>query len=105
MNDYFVKDVEGSSPVLEWTDWEKPQKALVTLSGIRVSIKMMGGWVEELVDKEPLYGRYAFRIWYWLEVNTTKHSCVLLTIVLEMLEQNLEICYDILFWNTSVLII
>jgi len=97
MNDYFVKDVEGSSPVLDWTHCEEQQKASVTLSGIRVNIKMMGGWVEELVDKEPLYGWYAFRISYWLQANTTKHSRVLLTIVLKMLKQNLEIGYDILF--------
>ena len=58
---------------------------------------MMGGWVEELVDKEPLYGRYAFRILYWLESNTNKYSRMLLTIVLEIIEQNLEICYDNLF--------
>lgn len=89
--------MEGSSPVLDWTDWEKPQEASVTLSGIRISIKMMGGWVEELVDKEPLYVRYAFRNSFWPEANTTKYSRLLLTIVLEMLEHNLEIVYDILF--------
>jgi len=97
MNYYFVKDVEGSSPVLDWTDWEEPHKASVTLSFIRVNIKMRGGWEEELVDKEPLYGRYALRISYWLEANTTKHSRVLRTIVFEMLEQNLETSYDFLF--------
>ena len=95
MNDYFVKGVEGSSPILDCTDWEEPQKASVTLSGIRVSIKMMGSWVEELVDKESLYGRYAFRISYWLEANTTKYSRALLTLVFKMLERNLEIGYDI----------
>jgi hypothetical protein len=84
MTDYFVNVVEGSRPVLDWTDWEEPQKASVTLSGIRVSIKMMGGLVEELIDKEPLYGRYAFRISDLLEANTTKFSLLLLTIVLEM---------------------
>jgi hypothetical protein len=49
--------------------------------------------VEELVDREPLYEGYAFR----LEANTTKYSSVLLTIVLEMSEQNLEIGYGIVF--------
>jgi hypothetical protein len=41
--------------------------------------------MEELVDNEPLYGRYAFRISYWLVANTTKYSRVLLTVVMEML--------------------
>jgi hypothetical protein len=98
MNELLLcKGCEGRSPVSDWTDWEEPQKASAILSFIRVSIKMRGGWEEELVDKEPLYGRYALRISYWLEANTTKHSRVLRTIVLEMLEQNLEIGYDFLF--------
>lgn len=56
--------------------------------------------MEEFIDKRLLYGRYALRISYRLEANTTNLSRVLLTIILEMLEnleKNLETGHDILF--------